>query len=69
MIDATFDRSSALTAPRATVLQNTYRLLSMTLIWSALAAYMGMLFPVGGWGHARHIHFGDWVLVCNPILQ
>lgn len=30
------------------VLKNTYRLLSMTLIFSALTAYVGMLYPVGG---------------------
>src|ERR1035437_4293411 len=48
MIDTTF-ASGAITS-RTTVLQNTYRLLSMTLIWSAVTAYLGMLFPVGGWG-------------------
>ncbi|MDB5763935.1 MAG: hypothetical protein JWQ21_2930 [Herminiimonas sp.] len=48
MIDVAFGSST--TAVRTTVLQNTYRLLSMTLIWSALTAYLGMLFPVGGWG-------------------
>ncbi|HSY26453.1 MAG TPA: Bax inhibitor-1 family protein [Burkholderiaceae bacterium] len=35
---------------RATVLQNTYRLLSMTLVLSAITAYVGMIFPVGGLG-------------------
>ena len=48
MIDTTY--GSVAVATRATVLQNTYRLLSMTLVWSALTAYLGMLFPVGGWG-------------------
>ena len=48
MIDTTF--GSARVVSRTTVLQNTYRLLSMTLIWSALTAYFGMLFPVGGIG-------------------
>lgn len=48
MIDSTF--SSASVVSRTTVLQNTYRLLSMTLIWSAATAYLGMLFPVGGIG-------------------
>ncbi|MBY0573168.1 MAG: Bax inhibitor-1 family protein [Undibacterium sp.] len=37
-------------ATQMKVLQNTYRLLSMTLIWSAFTAYLGTLFPVGGWG-------------------
>ncbi|GAC1674983.1 MAG: Bax inhibitor-1/YccA family protein [Ktedonobacteraceae bacterium] len=41
--------SRAITA-KTTVLQNTYRLLSMTLVWSAITAYLGMLFPVGGLG-------------------
>lgn len=35
---------------RATVLQNTYRLLAMTLVLSAVTAYVGMLAPVGGLG-------------------
>lgn len=35
---------------RATVLQNTYRLLAMTLVLSAATAYVGMLAPVGGLG-------------------
>jgi len=35
---------------RTTVLQNTYRLLSLTLILSAATAYLGMLYPVGGLG-------------------
>jgi modulator of FtsH protease len=48
MIDTTFASGSITT--RATVLQNTYRLLSMTLIWSAATAYLGMLYPVGGIG-------------------
>jgi modulator of FtsH protease len=48
MIDTTF--GSGTVVARTTVLQNTYRLLSMTLMWSALTAYLGMLFPVGGWG-------------------
>ena len=48
MIDTSF--GSGTIATRTTVLQNTYRLLSMTLVWSALTAYLGMLFPVGGWG-------------------
>ena len=48
MIDTTFGSVRAVS--RATVLQNTYRLLSMTLIWSAVTAYFGMLFPVGGIG-------------------
>lgn len=34
---------------RHTVLQKTYQLLSLTLIFSALTAYLGMLFPVHGW--------------------
>ncbi|MFD2272359.1 hypothetical protein ACFS07_17525 [Undibacterium arcticum] len=42
MIDTTF--GSGAVATRTTVLQNTYRLLSLTLIWSALTAYLGMLF-------------------------
>ena len=47
-----YDTSIGLGAvtPRATVLQNTYRLLSLTLILSAGTAYLGMLFPVGGLG-------------------
>ncbi|MBC7404079.1 MAG: Bax inhibitor-1 family protein [Cytophaga sp.] len=48
MINTSYD--AAMLDTRTTVLQNTYRLLSMTLIWSALTAYLGMLFPVGGWG-------------------
>jgi modulator of FtsH protease len=48
MIDVSFGASAV--PARSTVLQNTYRLLSMTLIWSALTAYLGMLFPVGGLG-------------------
>jgi modulator of FtsH protease len=48
MIDTTFASGSITT--KTTVLQNTYRLLSMTLIWSALTAYLGMQFPVGGIG-------------------
>lgn len=35
---------------KTTVIQNTYRLLSLTLIWSAMTAYAGMLFPLGGFG-------------------
>jgi modulator of FtsH protease len=42
--------SETLNKEKTTVLQNTYRLLSLTLIWSALTAYLGMLFPVAGWG-------------------
>jgi modulator of FtsH protease len=42
--------ASNVTATRATVLQNTYRLLSMTLVLSAVTAYLGMIFPVGGLG-------------------
>lgn len=48
MIDTTFGSGAVVT--RTTVLQNTYRLLSLTLIWSAITAYLGMLFPVGGLG-------------------
>lgn len=48
MINTSYD--AAMLDTRTTVLQNTYRLLSMTLIWSALTAYLGMMFPVGGWG-------------------
>jgi modulator of FtsH protease len=48
MIDTAFGSGAVVT--RTTVLQNTYRLLSLTLIWSALTAYLGMLFPVGGLG-------------------
>ena len=33
-----------------TVLKNTYRLLSLTLLWSAGTAYFGMQHPVGGMG-------------------
>lgn len=32
----------------STVLKNTYALLSLTLIWSAITAYVGMLHPVQG---------------------
>ena len=32
----------------STVLKNTYGLLSLTLIWSAITAYIGMLHPVQG---------------------
>ena len=48
MIDTTFGSSRVVS--RTTTLQNTYRLLSITLIWSAVTAYGGMLFPVGGIG-------------------
>ena len=48
MIDTTF--GSTRVVSRTTILQSTYRLLSMTLIWSAVTAYVGMLFPVGGLG-------------------
>jgi modulator of FtsH protease len=48
MIDTTIGTSVG--ATKATVLQNTYRLLSMTLILSAVTAYLGMLFPVSGLG-------------------
>lgn len=34
----------------STVLKNTYGLLSLTLIWSAITAYFGMLHPVQGLG-------------------
>ena len=50
MIDTSFGSSAGIIATRTTVLQNTYRLLSLTLIWSSLTAYLGMLFPVGGFG-------------------
>jgi modulator of FtsH protease len=45
-LDTTANMSSA--ASTNAVLKNTYRLLSMTLIFSALTAYLGMVFPVGG---------------------
>jgi len=48
MIDTTI--GSNVSATRTTVLQNTYRLLSLTLILSAATAYLGMIFPVGGLG-------------------
>ena len=48
MINTTF--GSTRVVSRTTILQSTYRLLSMTLIWSAVTAYVGMLFPVGGLG-------------------
>jgi modulator of FtsH protease len=48
MIETTY--SGNIGATRTSVLQNTYRLLSLTLILSACTAYIGMLFPVGGLG-------------------
>ena len=42
--------ASNVVGQRATVLQNTYRLLAMTLVLSAVTAYVGMLAPVGGLG-------------------
>jgi modulator of FtsH protease len=48
MIETTFN--SGTVAARTTVLQNTYRLLSLTLILSACTAYLGMIYPVGGLG-------------------
>jgi modulator of FtsH protease len=37
-------------AAKNKVLQNTYSLLSMTLVFSALTAFIGMRYPVSGWG-------------------
>lgn len=46
-----FNPSSTLSSNPATsaVLKNTYTLLSMTLILSAITAFVGMRFPVTGW--------------------
>jgi len=48
MIDTTAGLSGV--SSSNAVLKNTYRLLSMTLIFSALTAFVGMRFPVQGWG-------------------
>lgn len=45
LTDSTY-RASRVTNANA-VLRDTYRLLSATLLWSALAAYLGTLMPVG----------------------
>jgi modulator of FtsH protease len=42
--------TSSVVEKRTTVLQNTYRLLAMTLILSAGTAYAGMIFPISGLG-------------------
>jgi modulator of FtsH protease len=48
MFDATAGMSSVST--KNMVLRNTYTLLSLTLVFSALTAFLGMRYPVGGWG-------------------
>lgn len=48
MIDTAFGTSSVVS--QNAVLKNTYRLLSLTLIWSAITSYFGTLYPVAGLG-------------------
>lgn len=48
MIDMTAGMAGA--SAKHMVLKNTYRLLSLTLVFSALTAFLGMRYPVGGWG-------------------
>jgi modulator of FtsH protease len=48
MLDTTAGMSAV--SAQNKVLRNTYSLLSMTLVFSALTAFLGMKYPVGGWG-------------------
>lgn len=46
MLNLTLERANSLTS-RSKIVRDTYRLLSLTLLFSAGTAYVGMLYPVG----------------------